>query len=185
MWRNAKQLNQKLFPQFESLKQGRLAKAFDLYRDYKQAFIDVFKHIKEKPVKSGVQATLLGLASYSNIHNPDLDSYKETLFSASNEHSLISDLIRNKQSIKKVKWLMKLYSEDRLIRYNLVVCSVILQKKHSTYNDSVEKHCSTIDSRWVYFEDWKERFVDIGYLGRWYLMDKIMIDYDINEDEFL
>lgn len=184
MLRNAKQLNQKLFPQFESLKQGRLAKAFDLYRDYKQAFVDVFNYMKEKPLRAGVYSTVLGLASYSNVYNPDFGSYKENLLTASNTHSLISDLIRNKQSIAEVKRLMKLYSEDRLTRYNLGVCSVVMQQKHSTYNDVFEKHCSSMQSRWVYLAEWKERIVDVGFLGHWYWMDKIMLDFDVNEDEF-
>lgn len=184
MLRSAKQLNQKLFPQFESLKQGRLAKAFDLYRDYKQAFVDAFQYARQKPVRVGIYSTVLGFATYSNVYNPDFGSYKENLLSASNTHSLISDLIRNKQSIAEVKRLMKLYSEDRLVRYNLCVCSVIMQQKHSTYNDSFEKHCSSIQSRWVYLKDWKERIEDVGFLGRWRRMDKIMIDFDVNEDEF-
>ncbi|XP_057293048.1 mitochondrial import inner membrane translocase subunit Tim29-like [Hydractinia symbiolongicarpus] len=183
-WKSAKNINRKLFPQFESLRQGRLAKVFDLYRDYKQAFVDIYKHVKEKPVKVGLQLSMLGFATYCHLHNPDLESYKERLLAASNDHSLLSDLIRNKNSISSLKTLMKYYSEDRFKRVNFGVASVIMLQPHSHYYDSYEKHCPDTQARWIYVHDWKSRILDIGVLNRWLFLDNIMVDYDVNQEEF-
>ena len=184
MWRQARTLNQKLFPQFESLKQGRLSKLFDLYSDYTQALKDTFVIIKKKPVRSAIYGTVISISLFCNKKNPDMESYKERLLEASNSHSLISDLIRNKNSSGEIKKLMKYSAEDRLRRVNLGVFSLILLDEYSSDHHSFEKHCSSIQPRWIYLDEWKERIKDFGFVGQWYYLERTMVDYDINEDEF-
>ncbi|XP_066929015.1 mitochondrial import inner membrane translocase subunit Tim29-like [Clytia hemisphaerica] len=184
MWRQARSVNQKLFPQFESLKQGRLSKVFDMYRDYTQALKDTVGVIKEKPIKCTVYGTLLTLSVYCNHRNPDMGSYRQSLLDASNEHTLLSDSIRNKKSADEVKKLMKYVAEDRLQLIHFGVFSVILLNDHSKYHDAYDKHCSTIQSRWIYIDEWKERIKDVGFLDKWYFLERNMIDFDVNEDEF-
>ena len=184
MWRQARTFNQKLFPQFESLKQGRLSRVFDMYRDYTRAVKDTFEIVRTKPVKSAVYATLATTSVYCNMYNPDLEHYREALLDASNKHSLISNLIRNRESSGEVKTLMKYMAEDRLKRVNFGVFSLVMVSEHSTYNDIYEKHCSSVQSRWNDMDEWKRRVKDIGFLDRWFFLEDTMRDYDINEEEF-
>ena len=184
MWRQARAMNQKLFPQFESLKQGRLSKVFDLYRDYTQAIKDTVEVLCAKPVKSIVYTTLLSTSVYCNFYNPDYEHYRESVLAASNKHSLISDLIRNRESASEIKTLMKYIAEERVKHYNFGVFSLVMVDEHSTYNDIYEKHCDNIQQRWIYLDEWKRRIKDIGFMDRWYFLEDTMCDYDINEEEF-
>ncbi|XP_004209441.2 mitochondrial import inner membrane translocase subunit Tim29 [Hydra vulgaris] len=177
-------INHALFPQFESLKQGRLAKVFVLYHDYKQAFLDTYKYVRTKPIRASCYLTVLGFSFYAYKNNPNFQSYRDTLLEASNQHSCISDLIRNKKSNAEIKRLMKLYSEERLRIWNFGIFSLIMINPYSEVFDAFEKHCSTIENRWNRVDTWKKRIVDIGFINRWILMEKIMLDFDINDDEF-
>ena len=184
MWRHARAMNQKLFPQFESLKQGRLSKLFDMYRDYTQALKDTLEVIRRKPVKSAVYTTLFSASLYCNMYNPDLEHYRESVLDASNKHSLISDLIRNRGSAGEIKTLMKYLAEERVKHINFGVFSLVMVDEHSAYSDIYEKHCSSIQERWINLDDWKRRVKDVGFLNKWYSLENIMRDYDINEEEF-
>lgn len=184
LWKSAKHLNRQLFPQFESLKHGRLAKAYNLITDYKQAFKDLFVIVKTKPIRSAVQSIVLGGAIFANHKCPDMNSYTEHLLEASNEHGLISNLIRSRISYSEINTLMQYYSENRLTCLNFGVFSIIRIEPHSLTYDSVEKHCDVLSERWIYMDTWKKNVLDIGFLDRWYNLERIMLDYDVNEDEF-
>ena len=180
-----KKVNQALFPQFESLKQGRLAKVVNLYTDYKTAFIDTFKYVKKKPFKVGFLVSLISGGCYANHVNPDSVSYTESLLDSSNSHCLISDLIRNKQSSKAVTDLMTYYAQDRLMHVSLGVCSLIMLRPSSAQCDLYENQCKEIQSRWIKIEDWESRILDVGFNNSWYYLQQYMIDYDINDTEFV
>ena len=181
---SARKINQALFPQFESLKQGRLAKAFILYRDYKQALIDVYKYVSTKPIRATFQLSVLGFCVYASKKNPDFQSYRDALLEASNQHSCISDIIRNKKSNSEIKKLMKLYSEERLRIWNFGIFSLIVINPYSGVFDGFEKQCTTVEARWVDMENLKKRIADVGFMDRWFIMEKVMLDFDINDEEF-
>ena len=184
-WKSAKNVNRALFPTVESLKQGRLSKGFDIVRDYKQTFIDTFKYAKRKPFLASVQLTTLGFTIFASKLNPNMESYHEQLLDASNKHSLVSDLIRNKVSSERLKCLMKYRSEDRLKISNFLIMSIVTLQMYPDGFDSYDRHCNTLHSRWLHLRDWKSRIVDYGFLNRWYMLEKMMMNYDVNDDEFI
>ena len=185
LWKSAKSLNQKLFPQFENIKHGRLSKVFDLIRDYKQALIDTFVYIKTKPIKATFYGTMIGLTLFTSKNNPDMESYREFLLDCSNRHSLISDLIRNKQSQNFIKNVMKYNNENRLVYWNFGIFSLVLLNNYAYEYDNYEKHCSTIRPRWISIDSWKERLIDIGFMNYWFVLNNVMVDFDVNEEEFI
>jgi len=184
MLKSARAVNQRLFPQFESLKQGRLAKVFDLYRDYKQVTVDVVQYIKTKPLRFTIYSCTFGGVLYGFYNNPNMATYTDQLLESCNRHSLISDLIRNERSNDYLKELMNYRNQDRLVHWNFGIVSIILAEPYSRFHDKFEKHVSNLKYRWYRPEDWKERIIDVGFLNQWYYLDRIMIDYDVNEKEF-
>ncbi len=174
-------LNHALFPQFESLKQGRLAKVYYLVKDYKAVFFSAFTYAKEKPIRVIFQLSALGLGSYAWTNNPSFTSYIDALLESSGQLTQVSSLIRNKNSDSYVRGLIECYYQNRLRSINFGVFTLVLKEKYSNDCDIFDRNCYYTKPRWL---SMKDRFVDIGFLGRWYQLEKAMIDFDVNEDEF-
>ena len=181
-WRQVKKVNQALFPQFESLKQGRLAKVYYLVRDYKAVGASAIKYARERPIKVMLQLSTLGLGSYSYTKNPNLQSYEDSLKASAHQLLQVSSLIRNKKSESYVNELMECLDQCRLTRRSFGIFSVLLKNEFSQEYDSVNKNCYYVQPRWLNIYD---RIVDIGFLDRWFLLEKAMEDYDVNDEEFV
>ena len=181
-WKGMTKVNQALFPQFESLKHGRLARIYNIYHDYKEVFKSALMYLKDHPVKSLIQVSGLGALSYVWRNNPDELSFTEHLTENSNKLLMVSDLIRNKESNRQVRQTLAYHTEGRLERKSFGFFSLILLSNLGQECDTYEKHCVYAQPRWTNIT---ERIVDVGILGRWIYLEHAMIDYDINDDEFL
>ena len=181
-WKNVTKVNRALFPQFESLKQGRLAKAYLLVTDYKAVAKSAVIYIREKPIKFASQLGILGLCAYCSSQRPDLQSYADELFKSSNDLLQVSSLVRNKASDAIVRDLITSYHQNRLVCKNLGLFSIILKYDFPDECDAYDKNCYYVQPRWIKLY---ERIVDIGMLGRWFMLEKAMVDYDVNDDEFV
>eukprot|EP00112_Aurelia_sp_Birch-Aquarium-sp1_P011994 Seg2517.5 transcript_id=Seg2517.5/GoldUCD/mRNA.D3Y31 product="Mitochondrial import inner membrane translocase subunit Tim29" protein_id=Seg2517.5/GoldUCD/D3Y31 len=180
-WRQVKKVNQALFPQFESLKQGRLAKVYYLVKDYKAVGASAIEYARKRPIKVILQLSTLGLGSYSYTKNPNLQSYEDNLKASAHQLLQVSSLIRNKNSESYVNELMESLDQNRLTWRSFGIFSVLLKNEFSQEYDSVNKNCYYVQPRWLNIYD---RIVDIGFLDRWFLLEKAMEDYDINDEEF-
>ncbi len=179
--RKARKLNQALFPQFESLKQGRLAQVYYLVKDYKAVFLSAFTYTRDKPLKVILQLTTLGLGSYAWNRNPNFTSYTDSLMESSNQLMQVSGLIRNRNSDSYVRDLTECFHQNRLRCRNFGIFTLIFKDNYGEECDLYDKNCYYMKPRWL---SMKDQFVDIGFLGRWYQLEKAMIDFDINEEEF-
>ena len=180
-WRKVSKVNQALFPQFESLKHGRLAKVYHLVRDYKAVANAAVKYARDRPIKFLSQLGIVGLATYGWNQRPNMQCYSDQLFKSSNDLLQVSSLIRNKKTDAYVRDLITSYYHNRLVCKNLGLFSVIIQNDFPEDCDSYDKNCYYVQPRWTKLH---ERIVDIGLLGRWFILEKAMVDYDINEYEF-
>ena len=175
-------MNQALFPQFESLKHGRLAKVYHLVRDYKAVANSAVTYVRERPIKFISQLGIVGLGVYCWSQKPDMQSYADELFKSSNELLQVSSLVRNKASDTFVRDLITSYNQNRLTCRSVGVFSVILRNDFPDECDSYDKNCYYVQPRWTKLH---ERIVDVGILGRWFMLEKAMVDYDVNEEEFI
>ncbi|XP_031552996.1 mitochondrial import inner membrane translocase subunit Tim29-like [Actinia tenebrosa] len=177
----ANRVNNTLLPQFESLKQHRLGKsAYNIYVDYKNVFVDFLKGIKKRPLKSMVQFGLVGVGYLVYRHNPDENTYYDTVMENNLALLQISNSIRSPESDSYTQSIQKLYNQGRLQRQSFGIFSLMLLKDYGKEYDGYEKHCYYTKTRWVYL--WKQ-VIDIGVLGHWYYLEKSMNDFDINYEE--
>lgn len=180
-WRRISKVNQALFPQFESLKHGRLAKVYYLVRDYKAVAKSAVTYARERPIKFLSQLGIVGLSSYCWTQRPDMQSYEEELFKSSNDLVQISSLIRNKNTDAYIRDLISSYYQKRLACKNLGLFSIIIKNDFPKDCDVYDKNCYYLQPRWIKIH---ERIVDFGFIGRWFILENAMLDYDVNDEEF-
>ncbi|KAL6439763.1 hypothetical protein ACFW04_004063 [Cataglyphis niger] len=158
----------------------RLAKYWhSLYIDYKDVAIDVIKDCRERPVRATIYTTRG--CFYSSRLNPDETLFREQLIESSMKLILVGESIRNPVSVRHIKWLEQCYNEGLIRRLNLGILSLI-------WIDNYDKDCSFYKAVCPYlkprFVTFHERIVDVGFLGKWWILERKMNNYDINEAEF-
>eukprot|EP00795_Rhopilema_esculentum_P008734 gene8734-14756_t len=180
-WKQLSRVNQALFPQFESLKHGRLAKLFHLVRDYKAVAISGVKYARKRPIKFGSQLIILGSCTYLWTKTPDMQSYENDLFDNSNQLLQVSSLIRNRRSESYIRELIECYYQGRLTCKNFGIFSLVMKSDFGNECDTFDKNCYYRQPRWTTLQ---ERIVDIGFHGRWLFLESYMTDFDVNDEQF-
>ncbi|XP_035743695.1 mitochondrial import inner membrane translocase subunit Tim29-like [Vespa mandarinia] len=153
----------------------------NLYIDYKEVTIDTIKDCKSHPIRTSIYSTVLGSTYYLYKHNPDEDSFREHLLENAIKLMQVGETIRNEISVQHVEILEKYYNEGIVRRFSIGILSII-------WLDNYDKECSLYKAVCPYLKprylNFYERIIDIGFLDRWWILDRKMIDYDINMKEF-
>lgn len=174
-------VNRVLLPQLENIRDSRLGKPlFLIYVDYKNVFTDLCSFVFKRPLRAALNLCLVGAFAGTWAYNPKQGSYSEQLTEKANTLLLVSDKVRNPKSNARVQELTLLHSENRLKQYNIGFFSLILEQDYSDTSCYYEARCYYLKQRWIYMY---KRILDVGFLGRWYFLEKAMVDYDVNEEE--
>ncbi|XP_042361819.1 mitochondrial import inner membrane translocase subunit Tim29 [Plectropomus leopardus] len=152
-----------------------------LISDYKEASREVVVGSRERPVKASVYASLLAGTWACFYTKPDRTSFEATLLECSNQLGLLSPWIRNGTSDGHVKSLVKLRNEGRLRHASLGLLSLVYRADYDPDTTLYESQCSNLSVPW---RELPERMLDVGFAGRWWVLDSKMKDYDVNEEEF-
>ncbi|KAL2101265.1 hypothetical protein ACEWY4_003026 [Coilia grayii] len=167
---------------WERFKSGRFGVwCRSLFGDYKEACREVVVGAWERPLKAGIYLGLLGGAWACFHTNPREGSFETNLLDVANQLGLLSPWIRNGVSDGHVQKLTRLHNEGRLRYISLGVASLEYQADYDPDASLYEANCSALSVPW---RQLPERVVDVGFAGRWWVLDTKMKDYDINEDEF-
>lgn len=135
----------------------------------------------ERPVKASVYISLLGGAWACFYTRPDRSSFEATLLEQSNQLGLLSPWIRNGTSDGHVQNLVKLRNEGRLRVASLGILSLVYHADYDPDATLYEAQCSNLSVPW---RELPQRVLDVGFVGRWWVLDSKMKDYDVNEEEF-
>ncbi|XP_074917332.1 mitochondrial import inner membrane translocase subunit Tim29 [Chelonoidis abingdonii] len=165
-----------------SVSRGRLGLwCRSLLQDYADACRDVALGVKERPGKAGLYLSLLAGATICSLHVPCDASFESSLLEASGALLLLSPWVRNGTSEGHVQRLMKLRNQGRLRYQSLVFFSLVYQAPFDAEVALYQAHCKHLKPRWM---DFPARTLDVGFLGRWWVLSSKMKDSDINEEEF-
>lgn len=152
-----------------------------LASDYKEAFREMVVGAWERPLKASVYGALLGGAWACFHTKPDWSSFEAALLERSGQLGLLSPWIRSASSDGHMQSLMKLRNEGRLHCLSFGVFALVY---HSDFDPDVtlyEARCSNLSVPW---RELPRRLLDVGFVGRWWILDSKMKDYDVNEEEF-
>ena len=137
--------------------------------------------MKAKPAKSVFYLGALAGVGYLMKTNPTECDFRGQILECSNELLLLGDAIRNPNSNGHIQDLIESYNAGHIRRLNLGVCSLMWLDDYDATVDLYEARCKSTRVRWL---DMKDRIVDIGVMGRWLWLEKALIDYDINPEEW-
>lgn len=152
-----------------------------LASDYKEACREVVVGAWERPVKASAYAALLGGAWACFQTKPDQSSFEAALLDRSCQLGLLSPWIRNATSDGHVQSLMKLRNEGRLRHVSLGLLTLVYRSDYDPGVTLYEAQCSNLSAPW---RELPQRVLDVGFVGRWWILDSKMKDYDVNDDEF-
>ncbi|KAJ8251529.1 hypothetical protein GJAV_G00222320 [Gymnothorax javanicus] len=166
----------------ERLQNSRVVVWFrSLLGDYREACREIVVGAWERPFKASIYLSLLGGASACYLTNPDDTSFETSVLESSNRLGLLSPWIRSGTSDEHVQRLVSLRNEGRLRYASLGVASLTYRADYDLTVSLYEARCSFLSVPWA---ELPERVLDMGFAGRWWVLDAKMRDYDVNEEEF-
>lgn len=148
--------------------------------DYVEVAKDAYKDMKSKPLKTLVYAAVGSAFITTWKLRPDAESYTDRLLDHCNEFHLCSQLVRNRETAKYLEEIVTLLSVDELEYKSFGLFSVILERETSPTCQNYHVTCKYVRRRW--WNKWT-RIVDFGFWGRWWALDRAMVDYDVNDTE--
>uniref|UniRef100_A0A8C6U9T6 Translocase of inner mitochondrial membrane 29 n=1 Tax=Neogobius melanostomus TaxID=47308 RepID=A0A8C6U9T6_9GOBI len=152
-----------------------------LLSDYKEACKEIVVGARERPVKASVYVGLLGGAYACVSTRPDQSSFQAALLDRSNQLALLSPWIRNAGSDLHVQNLVKLRNHGCLRHLSLGLFSLAYSADHDPDSALYEASCSNLSVPW---RELPGRVLDVGFAGRWWVLEKKMEDFDVNEAEY-
>ncbi|XP_018425024.1 PREDICTED: uncharacterized protein C19orf52 homolog [Nanorana parkeri] len=152
-----------------------------LLRDYGEACKDIVVGAKERPGKAALYISLLAGIGVCSSKAPSEDFFHSSMLEASSCLLLLSPWTRNGRSDQHVQRLIELRNEGRLRHINLTVFSLMYEGTSDPDCDLYTTQCPHLQPRWSEFPS---RVLDVGFFGRWWLLQEKMKDFDINEEEF-
>ncbi|XP_075433595.1 mitochondrial import inner membrane translocase subunit Tim29 isoform X1 [Ascaphus truei] len=152
-----------------------------LLHDYAEACKDIAVGAKERPGKAALYLSVITGAVLCGSNAPSDDSFHCSMLDAAGTLLLLSPWTRNGKSDRHTQRLIDLDNQGRLHHANLVFLSVMYESPHDPACDVYHARCPHLEPRWV---DFPGRVLDVGFLGRWWVLRSRMKDFDVNDEEF-
>lgn len=152
-----------------------------LAKDYYESTVGIGTYIRENPVRSSLASVLVSCAYYCASSNPDEHSYRSELLECANSMLYISPAVRNPSAVQHLEYLEKCYNMGVVKKLNLVFFSVIWIDEFNNNIQAYKANCKYLKPSILSVH---KRAVDIGFLNVWWNLKKIMVDYDINPEEW-
>lgn len=149
----------------------------NLLSDYSTVAKDIITDSRERPIKAMTILSIAVAAGYCASHNPDETNFTDKLLNYSADLGTVSSELHNQDSAEHVMRLRNIFNERRLLRQNLLLCSVLYLDDNSQYCCTYDAKCSYLKSSIIQLVN---RIVDIGFLDKWWILDKNMENYDVN-----
>lgn len=150
----------------------------NLGRDYREVIVGVGDSIKEKPLRSGIYGICASGIYYCCKHNPDETDFFEKLRRFNTDLVLVSESCQNPTSAQYIKFLEQADNLGIIRIWNFGVVSFMWLDNYHTALGVYKATCSYMQPDYLTLH---QRVIDIGFLDKWWNLEKRMVDYDINE----
>ena len=149
--------------------------------DYKVVAQETLQDITSGSLKAAVY--LSGLASLGFLYkaNPTERELETVLMESAHDLSLVGESIRNVEADKFVDELCSARRDGRLHYTSLGILSLVWINEHRDELDLYSAKCKHTNIPWY---QWHEKVVDIGILGKFMTLHRLMKDYDVNLNEW-
>ncbi len=148
-----------------------------LGRDYRDVAKDSYRWMKDHKIKATIYGALGVFSWYSYKNNPDVDMFFDQLRKCDNEINQVHETQHNPVSAEHLKYLETLNNQGLLRRLSIGVVSFMWLHDHSKDSAEYKAVCKYLKPE---FSTFHERIIDIGFLNKWWILEKKMLDYDLN-----
>jgi hypothetical protein len=153
----------------------------NLYKDYRDVYFDTIADAKARPGKAGFYLCLLGGVIYCIWTAPNEQHYFQSFVESRESLDLVAPGIRNPDSEAFVNEVSKLWMKGLLRHQSLGLFSIVWRHNEDPALGLYSAQCEYLKP--LYSEMW-DRLVDVGIGGRWLILEKKMVEYDINYKEW-
>ena len=151
-----------------------------ILNDYVDVTKDALSGMWKHPVKALLYALSGGAIVAAWKKRPDFAGYVNDVLEYSNEISQCSTVIRNPHAQAYIERCIHLKSEGYLLYMNFGIFSIILLRKHSPECKNYHETCKHLQPKfWTVYE----RVVDVGFWGKWHVLEQQMVDFDVNGEQ--
>ncbi|VVC32821.1 Mitochondrial import inner membrane translocase subunit Tim29 [Cinara cedri] len=150
-------------------------------KDYYESTMGIGTYVKENPIKSSLATVITGCAYYCASTNPDEYSYRSEFIDCTNSMLYVPPTVRNPSTVKQLEYLEKCYNMGIVKRLNLMLFSVMWIDE---FNDDIQAYKANCKYLKPSIFSVHKRAIDIGFLNTWWNLEKIMVDYDVNPEEW-
>jgi hypothetical protein len=165
---------------------GRIERAVDylklVFNDYKQVLTDARNDARDRPLRASIIGSIIGLLGYCVARNPDEWDFRQQLIESQNNLSTVPKSTINRSSCDHVLELSQLLNEKLVSYQSLGLFSVLYLRDFSPNCCLFYNQCQYLRPK-LYTYLW-QRILDIGFVGKFRVLDNKMIDYDINYNEW-
>lgn len=169
-----------------NLRNGRLKKLFDYFEqvfdDYYHVGKDVIQDCKDRPVRAGIISSFLVGSVVAFKTNPTLESYYDQMILEQNEMCLVDPTVRNASSYNYLFNQCQLSNQGSLRRLNMLFFSILWRAEYPRLSGLYVANCKYLEPKYISYLT--ERVVDVGFLGRWWILAQSLEDFDVNPEEW-
>ncbi|GFR71360.1 mitochondrial import inner membrane translocase subunit Tim29 [Elysia marginata] len=149
--------------------------------DYKAVAQETLQDITSGSIKAAMY--IGGLAGLGVLYraNPTERDLETDLMESAHDLSLIGEPIRSTRADDFVDKLCSACRDGRLHYTSLGILSLVWISEYRDELDLYSAKCKHTNLPWY---QWHEKVVDIGILGKFMTLNKLMKDYDVNISEW-
>lgn len=141
---------------------------------------DIAKEARLHPLKTLVYFLSGGMLLAAWEQRPDSATYINDVLEYANELAQCSEVVRNPHSQAYIERIAQLYSDDCLRYVNCGFFAIMMQRPHNPRCKNYHLVCKHLQPS---IRTADQRVVDVGWWGRWYVLEREMVDFDVNEEE--
>lgn len=153
-----------------------------LIQDYTEVFKDTIEEAYTKPWKTMLIGGVGGFCTYALYNNPDEMDYKNQLIGYQNDFGLVGKPVRNPSADVYLKYLNNCYNYGLIRRFSFGLFSVIWLDNYDANVGLYKAQCPYLKPQ---IKNFHERIIDFGFLNKYWLMERKMVDYDVNPNEWI
>lgn len=159
------------------------AKYWDgLIHDYAEVFRDTVKQSKEKPYRTALYFSIASGLYYAGKNNPTEMDFRDQVVEYQNLFGLVGKPVRNPNSEVYLKTLENWYNAGVIRRFSLGFFSIMWLDNYDKDVGLYKAQCEYLKPSYLTFH---ERIIDVGFLNRFWNLERKMEDYDMNPNEWI
>lgn len=151
-----------------------------LVKDYFSVIFGVVKDAKNRPVRAMIIGGTGTILYKLSERNPTDEDFRSQLKNFGHELGSLPEKMQNPVSRDHLISLERLYSNGTLRRLDLGVASIFWRHDHNPELKTYLANCSFMQPDWRNF---RERIVEVGFMDRFWMLEKKMKDYDVNTED--